>query len=73
MVLAGLGAIFYVDLDFFGTQTCSLARLVASLWRPAGHWGDIGTLGSTGKDTWRSRLGFFLIFYEFGDPISKVL
>ena len=34
-------------------------------------WGALRTLGSTGKDTWRSRLGFVLIFLGFRDPILK--
>ena len=42
MILGGLGINFHVDLDIFGTQTCSLACLVASLWRPGGPWDDTG-------------------------------
>ena len=71
MILGGLGTDFHVDLDIFGTQTCSLACLVASLWPPGGSWDDPGTLGSTRQDTWMSGLEFFLIFNGFRDPISK--
>ena len=41
-----------------------LACLVASLWNP-------GTLGSTRKDTLKSRLGFLLSFDGFRDPVLK--
>ena len=47
MILGGLGHNFHVDLGVFGTQTCSLACLVAALWRPGGPWGDPWTLGRT--------------------------
>ena len=36
-----------MDLNIFGSQICSLARLVASLWRPGGPWGDPWTLERT--------------------------
>ena len=36
-------------------------------------WGDLGTLGSTLKDDWRSRLRFVLSFAGFRDPILKVV
>ena len=37
-----------------------------------GPWGDPGTLGGTGKDTWRSRLGFLLIFDGFRNPFLEL-
>ena len=45
-----IGFRFHMDLAVFGSQTCCLACLVASLWCPRGPWGDPGTLGSTRKD-----------------------
>ena len=51
MILGGLGTNFHVDLCAFVTETCCLAFLVASLWRPGGPWDDPGTFGSTRKDT----------------------
>ena len=63
-------ALLQADIGIFGTQTCHLARLIASFWRPGGPWGDIGTLGSMTKDTLMSRLGFLSIFggYRFLGP-----
>ena len=63
---------FHLDLGIFGTQTCSLACLVASLWRPGRPWADPGTLGSTRENTWGSRLELLLIFVGFRDPILRV-
>ena len=40
-------------------------------WRPGGPWDDPGTVGSTRKDTWRSRLGFLLIFDGLRDRILR--
>ena len=37
----------------------------------ASPWDDLGALGSTTKDTLRSRLGFSSIFDGFRDPILK--
>ena len=64
-------ALLQADLGNFGTPTCYLACLVASLWRPGGPWGDLGTLESITKHTLRSRLGFLWIFGRFRDPILK--
>ena len=64
-------ALLQADLSIFGTQTCYLAYVVDSLWRPGGPWGDPGTLGRTSKGTLRSRLGFLLLFDRFRDPILK--
>ena len=52
-------------------QTCYLACVVAALWRPGGPWDDLGTLGSTTKDTLRSMHGFSTIFGGFRDPILE--
>ena len=37
-------------------------------------WNDLGTLGSTRKDTVRSRLGFyrFLVVVDLGDPFREI-
>ena len=59
MLLGGLGSLYF-------------GCLVASLWRPGGPWGDPETLGSTRKDTLRSRLWFSLFSNRFRDPILKV-
>ena len=44
---------------------------MASLWRPGGPLGALGTMGSTRKDTLRSRLRFLLIFGRVRDLILK--
>ena len=66
--LDGLGTDFHVDLGILGAQTCYLACLVATLWRPGRRWGDPGTLGSKKKDTLRFRLGLLLIFTDLVTP-----
>ena len=35
-------------------------------------WDDPGTLGSTRKDTVRSRLGFYRFFVDLGDPFREI-
>ena len=68
MILGGIGINFHVDLGIFGIQTCYLACLVASARRPGGPLGDPRTLGSTGKDTLRSRLDFYRFVVHVGTP-----
>ena len=63
--LGGLGINFHADLGIVGTQTCSLACLVTSLWRPGGA---LGRSLDIGEDTWRSRLGFYCFLADLGDP-----
>ena len=48
--------IFATRSQVYGALGCHLACLVPLLWRPGGPWDDpawddLGTLGSTGKDT----------------------
>ena len=64
--------IFATRSQVYGAHGCHLACVVPLLWRPGGPWNDPGTLGSTRKDTLRSRLGFSLIFGGFRDSILKV-
>ena len=59
-------AVLQADLGIFGTQTCHLAWLVASLWRLGGSWPDFGTLGSITKESLRSRPTFFRFWMDFG-------
>ena len=35
-------------------------------------WDDRGSLGSTRKDTVRSRLGFYRFFVDLGDPFREI-
>ena len=72
MILGGLGIHVHGDLRFFGTQTCYLSCLVASLWRLGGPWGDPGTLGSTRQDTLAgSGLIFINLLLDLGIPFWK--
>ena len=42
-------------------------------WGTLGRsWDDPGTLGSTKKDTVRSRLGFYQFLVDLGDPFMKI-
>ena len=42
-------------------------------WRTVGRsWDDPGTLEGTGKDPVRSRLGFYWLFVDFGDPFWEL-
>ena len=50
-----------------------MACLVPPLWRPGGPWDDLGTFGSTTKDTLRSRLSFLLILSKLRDVFSRLL
>ena len=63
--------IFATTSQVYGAHGCHLACLVSLLWRPGGPWDDLGTMGSTTKDTLRSRLGFLRIFAKFRDPILR--
>ena len=45
-------------LEFVGTQTCQLAYLVASLWRP---WGTVGRVGETGAHIVHYNKGHFKV------------
>ena len=72
MIWGGLGTNFQVDLDSFGTQTCYLACLVASLWCPGGPWGD-WEIGEHKKGHFEVQAWFILIFGAFRNPILRVL
>ena len=50
---------------------CGRTGQVPPLWCPGGPWDDLGTPGSTKKDTLRSRLVFLLIFDGFRESILK--
>ena len=51
----------------------SFGMLGASiLGRPGGPWDDLGTLGSTAKDTLRSMPGFSIVFRRFRERILIV-
>ena len=42
-------------------------------WGTLGRsWDDPGTLGSTRKDTVRSRLGFYRFLVDLGDPFREI-
>ena len=42
-------------------------------WGTLGRsWDDPGTLGSTRKDTVRSRLGFYCFFADLGYPFTEI-
>ena len=56
----------------FGAHGCHLACFVPLLYRPGGPWDDPGTLGSTRKDTVRSRLGFYRFLFDLGDPFAEI-
>ena len=58
-------AVLQADLGIFGTQTCHLAGMVASLWRLGGTLGRFGTLGSITKESLRSRPRFLQILNGF--------
>ena len=66
-------------LQIFGGFWCpwvSFGMLGASTlpsWGTLGRsWDDPGTLGSTKKDTVRSRLGFYRFFVDLGDPFREI-
>ena len=40
-------------------------------WRPGGLWDDPGTLGSTSKDSVKSRHGFYQFFADVWDPFRE--
>ena len=43
-------------------------------WGTLGRsWDDPGTLGITRQDTVRSRLGFYYLFVDLGDPFREIL
>ena len=48
-----------------------LGIIASGSWHPGGLCDNLGTLGSTTKDTFRSRLGFSLTFGGFRDPILR--
>ena len=58
-----------MDLSAHG---CHLACLVPLLYRPGEPWDGPGTLGSTKKDTVRSRLGFYRFLVDLGDPFKEI-
>ena len=66
-------------LQIFGGFWCpwvSFGMLGASTlpsWGTLGRsWDDPGTLGSTRKDTVRSRLGFYRFLVDLGDPFREI-
>ena len=65
-------ALLQPDLGILGSQTCHLACLVASLWRPGVPWVDLGTAGSTTKDTLRSMVGFHEFSVDLGKPFRHL-
>ena len=60
--------IFAKRSQVYGAQACHLACLVPLLWHLGGPWDDPWTLGSTGKDTVRSRLGFYRFLADSVNP-----
>ena len=58
-----------MHLAISATQTCSLACLVALLWRPGGPGSILGHWGAQEKNTWKSSFEFVLIVGGFMDPI----
>ena len=52
----------------FWCQNLSFGRLGAPHWRLGGPWADPGAPGSRRKEALGSRLGFLLIFGDFGTP-----
>ena len=50
-----------------------LGASTSASWGTLGRsWDDPGTLGSTKKDTVRSRLGFYRFLVDLGDPFMKI-
>ena len=48
------------------------ASTVPSLGTLGRSWDDLRTLGSTRKDTVRSRLGFYRFLFDLGDPFREI-
>ena len=47
-----------------------LGAFTLVFWGTLGRsWGDPGTLEGTRKDSVRSRLGFYRVFVDSGDPL----
>ena len=67
---------FYKQISGLWCPWVSFGMLGASTlasWGTLGRsWDDPGTLGSTRKDTVRSRLGFYRFLNDLGDPFREI-
>ena len=65
----GFLALFQADLGIFGTQTCHLACLVASLWRPAETLGRSWGTREHNKGHYEVPALIIIFFFaDFGTP-----